>query len=372
MIVNVANPIYDSVFKFLMEDNRIARTLLSLLLRKNVLEVEMRPHEYSNINRNDISMFRIDFGAKVRESDGTVRLVLVELQKTWVETETLRFRQYLGAHYSNPENMMKDDAREGMVGEERSGAYAIPMVTIYLLGHKVGDIEEPVVYVNHDVVDYYNHPVTKGIPDPFVNSLVHDSVIVQIPRLRGQVSNRLDLLLSFFDQTQKDGQDRHMLSIDEDKYKGEPEMEHILHRLLVAASNHEMRMKMNVEDEYFKAIEDRDTALMNRDKKIKEKEEELSRMDEQLSQKDEQLSQKDEQLSQKDEQLSQKDEQLSQKDEQLSQKDEQLSQKDEIISQQKSVIQRVAQTLRESGKTMDEIALIMNLPVEDIERIYAQ
>lgn len=37
-------------------------------------------------------MFRIDFGAKVRQDDGTLKLILIELQKTWLETETLRFR----------------------------------------------------------------------------------------------------------------------------------------------------------------------------------------------------------------------------------------------------------------------------------------
>ena len=91
----VANPIYDSVFKYLIEDERIAKILLSALLKKEVLKVEPRPHEYSNITRNNISMFRIDFGATVREADGSERLVLIELQKTWLETETLRFRQYL-------------------------------------------------------------------------------------------------------------------------------------------------------------------------------------------------------------------------------------------------------------------------------------
>lgn len=36
MKVNVANPIYDSVFKFLMEDERIAKTILFVLLKKEV------------------------------------------------------------------------------------------------------------------------------------------------------------------------------------------------------------------------------------------------------------------------------------------------------------------------------------------------
>ena len=49
MILYIANPIYDTVFKYLMEDERIARILLSALLKKNVVEVEKRPHEYVNV-----------------------------------------------------------------------------------------------------------------------------------------------------------------------------------------------------------------------------------------------------------------------------------------------------------------------------------
>ena len=50
MIITVANPIYDSVFKYLMEDNRVAKTVLSALLKKEVVEVEMRKHgKYSAI-----------------------------------------------------------------------------------------------------------------------------------------------------------------------------------------------------------------------------------------------------------------------------------------------------------------------------------
>ena len=35
MMVNIANPIYNSVFKYLMEDERIAKTLISALLKKD-------------------------------------------------------------------------------------------------------------------------------------------------------------------------------------------------------------------------------------------------------------------------------------------------------------------------------------------------
>ena len=39
MMIQIANPIYDSVFKYLMEDERIAKTLLSALLKKEVVAV---------------------------------------------------------------------------------------------------------------------------------------------------------------------------------------------------------------------------------------------------------------------------------------------------------------------------------------------
>ena len=273
MIITVANPIYDSVFKYLMEDNRVAKTVLSALMKKEVVEVEMRKHEYTNGTRDKISMFRIDFGAKVRQEDGSLKLVLIELQKTWLETETLRFRQYLGTQYANPDNILKDDNPNG---------YGIPMITVYLLGHRVGDIEEPVLYVRHKSYDYDGKEVTKGMPDPFVESLVHDSIIVQIPYLHGRVNNRLVEVLSVFDQTNKDGKNRQVLKIDDSVYDGDTEMQHILHRLLAAASDSKLRQDMNVEDEYFSAIETRDTTIMKRDQRIAEQDAQLEEQSAQL------------------------------------------------------------------------------------------
>ena len=269
MMVNIADPIFDSVFKYLMEDERIAKTLISALLKKEVVEVDMRRNEYTNGTRDNISMFRIDFGARIKEEDGSTKLVLIELQKTWLETETLRFRQYLGAQYANPENILKDCENDG---------YGIPMIAVYLLGHKVGDIEEPVLYVKHKALDYDGNHVTKGIPDPFVDSLTHDSIIVQIPRLRGHVNNRLDKVLSVFDQSLKEKGNHQVLSVDEDKFNGDLEMMHILHRLITAASDSKLRQDMNVEDEFFSAIENRDTALMQKDKTIAEQKEQIHSM----------------------------------------------------------------------------------------------
>lgn len=286
-MVTVANPIYDAVFKYLLEDERIARTLLSALLQREVVEVQVRKHEYTNGTRDNISMFRIDFGAQVRQDDGSLKLILIELQKTWLETETLRFRQYLGTQYSNPDNILKED---------NPGGYAIPMVTVYLLGHRVGDIKQAITYAKHNLYDYYGNEITEGVPDAFVESLLHDSIIVQIPLLHGRVNNRLEKVLSVFDQTYKDKHNRQVLNIDEQTYAGDEEMNRILTRLLSATSDAKVRQDMNVEEEYFQAIENRDTAIMMRDAKIAE-------MDGLLAEKDGLLAEKDGQIAENNEAL---------------------------------------------------------------------
>lgn len=263
MKFSVANPIYDSVFKFLMEDERIAKIVLSALLKKEVVSVEMRRHEHPNITRDNISMFRIDFAARVMQNDGTIRLVLIELQKTWLDTETLRFRRYLAAQYNAEENMLKEDNSEAR-------SYAIPMIAVYLLGHRIGDIDKPVVYVNRKAFDYDGYEIENGENDPFINSLTHDSIIVQIPLLHGKINNKLDRVLSVFDQTKRDEKDQHIVYLDINSYENDSDMMYLVHRLGMAALSADLRQEMNEEDEFFSAIEARDTQLMRTKKELSE------------------------------------------------------------------------------------------------------
>ena len=325
-MIYVANPIYDSVFKYLMEDERVAKTVLSALLKKDVVSVELRPHEYAIETNDKISMFRIDFGARIRTGESETELILIELQKTWVETETLRFRQYLGAQYSDKNNIDKQK------GDHKGFAY--PMVTIYIMGHRVGDIDVPVLYVSHKAYDYDGHEVKKGMPDPFVESLVHDSIIVQIPLLHGVINNRLDKVLSVLDQTKRAKDDPHLLCLDESVYADNNDMNYIVHRLTAAASNPMMRQNMNVEDEYYSAIEDRDTAIMNRDKKIKEQNGKIKEQDGKIKEQRERLNAQTEQLNKQTERLNAQTERLNEQTERLNEQTEQLVNLKRILKEQ--------------------------------------
>ena len=323
----VANPIYDVVFKYLMEDERIARTILSALLKKDVVKVEVRPHEYSNDERESLSVFRIDFGATVREADGEEKLILVELQKTWVETETLRFRQYLGVQYRSPRNMRGDNA--------------LPMVAVYLLGHKVGNIEEPVLYVNHDCYDYDDNRVERGLPDPFVESLTHNSIIVQIPRLHGQINNRLYKVLSVFDQNNRDRDDEQLLRLDERMYSDDSDMEHILHRLTMAAADADMRHRMDVEDEYFSIIEKRDTEILMRDKR----------------------------LAEQNTTISEQNSKINEQNSKINEQNTTIKEQNSKINEQQDLLRMSIQMFLQSGLTLEEVAVKFGKSVDELQQL---
>ena len=324
----VANPIYDTVFKFLMEDERIARTILSALLKQDIVNVELRPHEYSNTKRDTLSIFRIDFAATVRQSDGSEQLILIELQKTWLPTETIRFRQYLGVQYENPKNIVA----------ESSDQHAMPMVAVYILGHCLGDIEEPVVYVSHQAYDYNEQLVTKGMPNAFIESLTHDSIIVQIPRLHGKINNRLDEILSIFDQTYKNRDNQHVLNLNDSYYaEDDVEMQRILRRLLIAAADADMRMDMNVEDEYFSIIESRDTDIMMKNRELAESAAKLKESNQKL-------------------------EESNQKLEEINQKFEENNQK---LEKSNKALQKSIDMLKQAGLSPEEIASSLGIVLED-------
>ena len=79
--------------------------------------------------------------------------------------------------------------------------YAIPMVSVYLLGHRIKDLKELVLYVHRKCFDYDGNEVTEGISDRLIDSLTHDSIVVQIPRITGRRQNRLESVLGVFNQS---------------------------------------------------------------------------------------------------------------------------------------------------------------------------
>ena len=116
----------------------------------------------------------------------------------------------------------------------------------------------------------------RSIPDPFVESLQHDSIIVQVPLLHGRVNNRLEKVLCLFDQTNV-ADNKKVIKVDDKQFEGDNDMEYIVRRLQSAAADPDMRYQMNAEDEFFSILEEKDTLIMQLNE-LKEKDEMLRKM----------------------------------------------------------------------------------------------
>ena len=343
----IANPIYDSVFKFLLEDERAAKILLSALLRQEVHDLKMRRNEYTNLQQTRISLFRVDFSARIVDASGMEHLVLIELQKTWLATETLRFRQYLGTQYLNKENVVEESA---------PGGFGLPIISIYILGHKVGDLDQPVVYVRRRYLDYDDNEIRKGVPDPFIESLTHDSIIVQIPYLKKNARNHLERILAIFDQGLRMSSDDHLLNIDEEKMDVEELL--LVRRLTLAAASPEIRREMQVEDEILSEIEARDTTIMLKDKLIEQKSQEIE--------------QKSQEIEQKSQEIEQKSQEIEQKSQEIEQKSQEIEQKSQEIERQKEILRSTVKNLSARGLSICEIANILSISEYHIQELLSQ
>jgi len=111
----------------------------------------------------------------------------------------------------------------------------------------------PVLKINRHYLDLATGDEVK-ITDPFVEALTHDSIVVQINRLKNRRRNDLERLLAVFDQGRASRSDPHLLDILEENF---PERHReVLRRLMRAAAEQEVRDKMDVEDDILTAFQD--------------------------------------------------------------------------------------------------------------------
>jgi len=258
-LTRIANPIYDGAFKYLLDDNRIARLFLSTMIGEEIVELTFRPTEHrTDVEQRSVTVFRIDFSARIALPDGGEKLVIIEIQKAKFAADIMRFRKYLGRQY-----LSKENSYTAAGGELR----AMPILSIYLLGHSLEHTESPVIRVVRQYLDATGRERLEH-REEFIESLTHDSLIVQIPHLKQRRQNDLESLLGIFDQSQKDPADAHTLSIREEDY---PKKFHgVIRRLIKAISEPEVRETMEVEDDYLEDLEDMERLVADKDAVIAE------------------------------------------------------------------------------------------------------
>ncbi|WP_339133280.1 MAG: hypothetical protein WGN25_12350 [Candidatus Electrothrix sp. GW3-4] len=107
---------------------RIAKLILSKILDQEIETLEFKPTEFRKKIGLNLTVFRIDFSAVIRQEDGSRKLVLIEIQKAKLPTDIMRFRKYLGGQYQDPNNVYptEDGASEKALSRACSGTFPLP------------------------------------------------------------------------------------------------------------------------------------------------------------------------------------------------------------------------------------------------------
>jgi len=217
-MITIANPIYDIVFKKLMEDLAAAQSLLSALLGEEVEILELLPQErtLSMPGTQGVTVMRFDYRATLRYKD-KIKKVLIELQKSKNVEDIGRFRRYLGENYQVP------DVREGVESY-------LPIIAIYLLGFTL-NYQPAILRVNPVTTDLSSTPsVVEVLDDVMVEGLTHTSYFVQIPRLPKRYGNRVERVLAVFAQNWVLREDKHLMQVP-DELRDDPLIRPLLNRL---------------------------------------------------------------------------------------------------------------------------------------------
>ena len=259
----IANPIYDVVFKYLLEDADIARDLLSTILGEEVVHLEFKPQETSTESSEGIKILRLDFKAIIKKKDGTLFKVLIELQKSKQVFDVMRFRRYLGDNYRKEDQLVEKD---GTILFR-----SLPIITIYFLGFLLNNVPSGVIKVKRDYVDVVTEEIL-GVKDDFVELLTHDSYMIQVGRLPKESRGKLDRVMQIFSPMYQNKADKHLIDFQGDIY--DPLVLRMVERLSRAIASDEYRDKMDVEDEIDRIFErelgKKDMLIAQKDKLLNE------------------------------------------------------------------------------------------------------
>ena len=310
--MEIANPIYDVVFKYLMEDNAIARLIISTIIKQKVVSLEFRPQERTaELDIGSITIYRLDFSAKIETPQGH-KIVLIEIQKAKFPADIMRFRRYLAEQYKSKENTRKVKVNRKHKGKlvEVEEDKAIPLLSIYFLGYSLDHFKASVIRVQRECYDDATDEKLDG-EEEFIECLTHDSYVIQVPYLSDEHKTEVEKMLAIFDQS-KLTPDHHILNIVEADYPAK--YRPIIRRLQRAVAEPEVRQKMDIEDEITDELKKMARTIQQQQEDLTESEKALEEKDKALEEKDKVLEEKDKALERNRAAMEEKDKELAEKE----------------------------------------------------------
>ena len=302
----IANPIYDTVFKYMMSDSKVAKTFLSAIIGEKIVGLDFTSTEYtlktgvkkSQIDRTleQIVVCRFDFAAKIKTKNKGYKTVIIELQKAKFATDIMRFRRYLGTMYQSVDNTY-----------DKHRIKARQIYCIYLLNYEIDLSNSPIIKVDYTVSD-----LTTGEElnkkNEFIESLNHKSWIVQVRLLKEKRRSELENLLSIFDQDNITD-DKHILNVNESQFP--KEYQHIIRKLREAYESKQVREEMQMEDDYLNELLMKDEIIAEKDKSLAEKDKSLAEKEKTIEESKKTIEEKDKTIEADKKALEEKDKEIA-------------------------------------------------------------
>ena len=273
----IPNPIYDVVFRYLMEDPESATIVLSTLINEKITSLQLEPQTHAQkktykakiedpTTQDDIRLFHLDFTATVELPDGTEELIMIELQKASEPDDIFRFKRYISKNFQRKQE--KEIIHPVSHTVEKINK-PIRLIPVFILNFRIeNEINDLLIRTNRIKEGVFkNRPLKKT--NEFIDNLTYDILVVQLPNLSNiseseyqddEYKKKLFALLKIFDQKSKVKNNEHRLRLIRRFFPGY--LERVIQRLQSAdINNPDLEEQLYAEDEYLKVLIDRDNQI---------------------------------------------------------------------------------------------------------------
>ncbi len=275
----IPNPIYDVVFRYLMEDPGSAMIIISTLINEKIKKLQLEPTTHSEKKKHgteieiqdpktkdDIHLFHLDFTAIVELPDGSEELIMIELQKASEPDDIFRFKRYISKNFQKKQEKEITDPKTQAIETINKPIRLIP---IFFLNFRIeNEINDLLIKTNRLKTGVFKNKNLQKHND-FIDNLSYDIWVVQLPNLQNISENeyindeykqKLYALLKLFDQKSKVKDNEHRLRIIRKFFPGF--LDRVIKRIQAASVNNpNLEEQMYAEDEYLKSLIKRDNKI---------------------------------------------------------------------------------------------------------------
>ncbi|PID90729.1 MAG: hypothetical protein CSA97_01425 [Bacteroidetes bacterium] len=361
----ILNPLYDTAFKYLMDNEEVAKIVLSTILGVEVVELSPMPQE-TPFRMQGWSLSRFDYRAVVRSEEGEEQMVIVEVQKSRSPSPIPRFRNYLALNYASGfrEAIAFDSAKEPKNP-------VLPVVPIYILGYDLPEFEGRIIRVDTKPYDYSlgRHVEVKS---RFVDLLTHrchiliavdkeakrkgrkgaevdDVAVPAVDEAHAEAYRQLELLLDLFIQKVAGADKNDVIEIEGGRY-GDGALKQVVEHLREGTLDDELIRSIFLERTY----EDYGKTLLE---DLAASERNLAASERNLAAVERSLEEKERSLEQ-----TQREREIAKRDREAAEREREAAEREKL-----DIARRMAKMMLAMGKTPDEVAMETGLSRKDIE-----